>query len=304
MEIHEIRYFMALCRTLNFTKAADACHVSQPALTRAIQKMEDELGGLLFSRERGNTHLTELGRLVRPHLEDVIARTDAAKETAGRFLSLDNAPLRLGVMCTIGPVRFVSFLSEFRIQNPGIEVTLVESTPDLLTESLTRGETDLALLARPGGFDSPLRAIPLYRERFVVACSAGHRFASQAAVPVSALNGESYLARVNCEHQDVLRETCRSHGAQLRRSYNSEREDWILTMVAAGMGVCLLPEYSNTVPGVVGRPMVDPVVEREVCLVTMAGRRWSKPIEAFVSALRHYRWPEPSALAEVTRPAA
>ena len=71
MELHEIRYFLALSKTLNFTKAAEICNVSQPALTRAIQKMEDELGGLLFSRERNNTHLTELGRLLEPHLTEV-----------------------------------------------------------------------------------------------------------------------------------------------------------------------------------------------------------------------------------------
>src|SRR6185312_471185 len=74
MELHEIRYFLALSKTLNFTKAAEACHVSQPALTRAIRKMEDELGGLLFSRERNNTHMTELGRLIEPHLAEVLRR--------------------------------------------------------------------------------------------------------------------------------------------------------------------------------------------------------------------------------------
>ena len=96
MELHEIRYFLALSKTLNFTRAAEACNVSQPALTRAIQKMEDELGGLLFSRERNNTHLTELGRLLEPHLTEVLARTQMAKETATRFLRLDSAQLRLG----------------------------------------------------------------------------------------------------------------------------------------------------------------------------------------------------------------
>src|SRR3712207_1377866 len=102
MEIHEIRYFLAVCRTLNFTRAAEQCNVSQPALTRAIQKLEGELGGLLFSRERASTHLTELGRLMQPHLEEVLARTAAAREQAGRFLRLESAHLRLGVMCTIG----------------------------------------------------------------------------------------------------------------------------------------------------------------------------------------------------------
>lgn len=111
MESHEIRYFLALSGTLNFTKAAELCNVSQPALTRAIQKMEGELGGLLFSRERSNTHLTELGRMLKPHLEEVMAGAQAARETANRFLRLEGAPLSLGVMCSIGPLRFVSFLT-------------------------------------------------------------------------------------------------------------------------------------------------------------------------------------------------
>jgi DNA-binding transcriptional LysR family regulator len=99
MELHEIRYFLALSKTLNFTKAAEACHVSQPALTRAIQKMEDELGGLLFSRERSNTHLTQLGRLIEPHLAAVAAQAFEVKRTAVRFLKLEKASLAIGVMC-------------------------------------------------------------------------------------------------------------------------------------------------------------------------------------------------------------
>ena len=125
--------------------------------------MEDELGGLLFSRERNNTHLTELGRLLEPHLTEVLTRTQAAKETATRFLRLDSAQLRLGVMCTIGPVRFVSFLSRFRADNPGVEITLVEAVPDRLCDLLLKGELDVALLAKPDGFASPLQPQPLYR---------------------------------------------------------------------------------------------------------------------------------------------
>jgi DNA-binding transcriptional LysR family regulator len=75
-------------------------------------------------------------------------------------------------------------------------------------------------------------------------------------------------------------------------SFRSEREDWILTMVAAGMGICFLPEFSNTIPGVISRHVVDPSVAREVALVTVAGRRWSSPLSAFARAVRQYRWPE------------
>jgi DNA-binding transcriptional LysR family regulator len=96
MELHEIRYFLAMCDALNFTRAAERCHVTQPALTRAIQKLEAEFGGLLFSRERNRVHLTELGRLVQPNLEDALSRTVTAKTEAGRFLRLESADLRIG----------------------------------------------------------------------------------------------------------------------------------------------------------------------------------------------------------------
>ena len=292
MELHEIRYFLALNTTLNFTKAAEMCNVSQPALTRAIQKMEDELGGLLFSRERNNTHLTELGRMLVPHLTEVLTRTQTAKETAQRFLRLDSAHLKLGVMCTIGPVRFVSFLSRFRADNPGIEITLTEAVPNRLCDLLAKGELDVALIARPDGFAAPLQPQPLYRERFVIACSAGHPFARKNAVSVAELDGQPYLARINCEFFDTLRDTCHANGSHLVGAFRSEREDWILTMVAAGMGVCFLPEFSNTIPGVISRPVISPSIEREVCLVTIAGRRWSSPVSAFIRAVKQYRWPE------------
>jgi LysR family transcriptional regulator, hydrogen peroxide-inducible genes activator len=291
MELHEVRYFLAVCRTLNFTRAAEQCNVSQPALTRAIQKIEGELGGLLFSRERGNTHLTELGRLMQPHLEEVAARTAAARETASRFLSLESAHLRLGAMCTIGPMRFVGFLNRFRADHPGIELTLTEAVPSRLSEALLRGDLDVAVMAQPGGFDERLRAEPLYTERFVVACPAGHPFARQDAVAMGDMDGQVYLQRVNCEFRDVLRERCEATGARIVRSYRSEREDWIQTMVAAGMGVCFVPEYSATHPGLLLRPVVEPEVTREVCLVTVAGRRWSPAVSGFVQAVRRYRWP-------------
>src|SRR3954454_18713418 len=88
MEMHQIRYFLAVCLTLNFTRAAEQCHVTQPALTRAIQKLEEELGGLLFRRERKLTHLTDLGNLVRPQLEQILKQSEQAHSAAKSFLQL------------------------------------------------------------------------------------------------------------------------------------------------------------------------------------------------------------------------
>jgi LysR family transcriptional regulator, hydrogen peroxide-inducible genes activator len=121
-------------------------------------------------------------------------------------------------------------------------------------------------------------------------------------VSVAELDGQPYLARINCEFFDTLRDTCHANGSHLVGAFRSEREDWILTMVAAGMGVCFLPEYSNTIPGVISRPVISPSIEREVCLVTVAGRRWSSPVSAFIRAVKQYRWPEAPDAAESETP--
>ena len=292
--MQDIRYFLALSQTLNFTKAAEICNVSQPALTRAIRKLEDELGGLLFSREPNNTHMTDLGRLIEPHLTEIVTRAGEAKRTATRFLKLEEANFALGVMCTIAPVQFVNFLDRFKADNPGIEITMLEAVPDKLCNLLMKGEIDVALISRPDGFPAPLYSSKLYSERFVIACSASHRFARKNEIRMAELDGEFYISRINCEYYDVLDEMCRDRGINLVKSYRSEREDWILTMVAAGMGVCFLPEYTATFPGVIGCPVVSPSVERDVCLVTVAGRRWSSPVAAFVQAVRRHPWPSAS----------
>jgi DNA-binding transcriptional LysR family regulator len=114
--------------------------------------MEEELGGLLFSRERSNTHLTALGRLIEPHLSEVVARTGKAQQAAARFLKLEKAHLAVGVMCAIAPMQFVSFLGRFRADNPGVEVTLLEGVPDWLCDLLLKGELDVVLMAVPTAF--------------------------------------------------------------------------------------------------------------------------------------------------------
>jgi LysR family transcriptional regulator, hydrogen peroxide-inducible genes activator len=184
----------------------------------------------------------------------------------------------------------VNFLDRFRADNPGIEITMLEAMPDELCELLVKGKTDVALMARPDSFPAPLHASKLYSERFVIACSADHPFATKKEVSMAELDGEFCLSRVNCEFCRILDETCHKQGVNLVKSYRSEREDWILTMVAAGMGVCFLPEYTAVYPGVVSCPVVSPSVERDVCLITVAGRRWSAPVAAFVQAVRRYSW--------------
>jgi LysR family transcriptional regulator, hydrogen peroxide-inducible genes activator len=291
MEMHQIRYFLAVAELLNFTRAAEQCNVTQPALTRAIQKLEEELGGLLFRRERSLTHLTELGRLMQPHLKQVLEESEAARTTAKSFLRLDEAHLNLGVMCTIGPMRFVAFLRDFNARHPGVDVRLLETVPSMLSDQLLAEKLDVAVAAKPDAFDERLRLLPLYRERFVVAFPSGHRFEQRNAVPLAELKGEGYLRRVNCEYADHIGNLRQKCGAEVRRLYASEREDWIQAMIAAGLGVCIMPEHSPSTPGVITRPVIEPEITREVGLLTIAGRRHSPAVAAFIRAAQTYRWP-------------
>ena len=103
MELYQIRYFVALCDTLNFARAAERCNVSQPSLSRAVQKLEQELGALLIHRERRRTHLTELGELVEPMLRELLSHSERIKAAAERQLSRDKTILRLGIMSSMGP---------------------------------------------------------------------------------------------------------------------------------------------------------------------------------------------------------
>lgn len=290
MEMHEIRYFLAACQTLNFHRAAERVHVGQPALTRAIQKLEAELGGHLFHREKGHVQLTDFGGLMRTHLDDVFQRSETAKSMARRFLSLDAASLTLGVLSTIGPQRFVGFLKAFRQRQPGIEITVIEGRANRLVKLLAEGGLDVAVLARPEPFDPRLKAEPLYRERFGLAFSAAHPFARRNTIRLADLEGETCLECIDCDYAALIDACCRRHGLQIRPAFRSEREDWILAMVAAGMGVCFMAEFSACRPGVCHRPMTDPEIMREVSVVSVAGRSLSPAAAAFIAAARDYRW--------------
>ena len=290
MEMHQIRYFLAVCETLNFTRAAESCNVTQPALTRAVQKLEEEMGGLLLRRERSRTHLTEFGQAMRPHLEEVLRNTEAAGTTAKSFLTLDEGALRLGVMCTVGPLRCVGLMTRFNREHPGIAVNLREGVPEHLAALLADGELDIAIMTVPESFRERLQVKLLYRERFVVAFPPGHRFHGQEAVRTEDCDGESYLMRLNCEYATCWDNFVKEHGIELKEVYRSEREDWIQTMVMAGLGICFMPEFSPLFPGLSTRPLVEPEVHREVALVTMPGRRFSAAVAAFVRTVTQHRW--------------
>src|SRR5215510_10270223 len=176
MEIHEIRYFLAVADTLNFTRAAERCNVSQPALTRAVQNLEGKLGGPLVHRERGNTHLTELGRITLPHCREVLQQMEEARKRAKSFCTLEKTRLTIGLMCTIGPHRLVDLFSSFREDNEGVEVYMKDAPAGQLEEFLSKGYIFIFLMRHRPPTSTLFPYPTLFRERFVIAVGPGHPF--------------------------------------------------------------------------------------------------------------------------------
>jgi len=222
--------------------------------------------------------------------ETALRALDSAKLPAGDYLGLAAMPLRLGVMCTIGALRFTPFLAGFRREFPGLRLNVAEGTPERLLAQLDAGGLDLAVMAQPGAYAPRWRVTALYRERFVVALPFGHKLAKGRAVALADLAGASYVDRESCEYGNHIGALMDARGVAVEIVYASDREDWVQMMIVSGAGLACMPEFSGLLPGLVVRPMTDPEVVREISLVAPAGRRPTPAAETFARAIARYDW--------------
>jgi len=286
VELHQVRYFVTLCKTLNFTRAAEACNVTQPALTRAIQRLEDELGGALFQRERNLTQLTELGRLMRPLLEQTIAAAEAAKENATRFKRSELAMLRIGLPSDISAGIVAAPLREMIRQIPTLEIELKLAHQDRLADVLLQGEADAALLDDSIDLPDRLDAWLLFGEGYQLAFAPSHRLAQLNALTPASLDGETLLGRRGCRASAQLQQLCAAAGSSLRLRPASDSEEHIQHLAAIELGVALLPQHLQPQPPLLSRPLLDGFLRRSVLLCAVSGRRYSPALDAFLRLTR------------------
>jgi DNA-binding transcriptional LysR family regulator len=291
MQMSQIRYVLAAARTLNFTKAAAECNVSQPALTKAIKTLEGELGSPLFHREGKRILLSGFGQSMLPHLQHIMDEAEVTKTLAVNFKLLNQVPIRLGVMSTVGHGRLSRFLAEFQQDFAGIEVAVSEAGGTALGTKLQDGELDLAVLNPRELAADAFEVYELYRERYVVVVPPGHRLAALDAIRLGDLSRERYVDRLACEMRELVMAACVEMDIELYARFRSEREDWVQAMVQANIGFAFMPEYSVTLPELLRRPLVDPIVERTVCLINMPGRPFTPAVSAFVRAAKRFDWP-------------
>lgn len=294
MELQQIRYFLALAEELNFTRAAERCGVSQPSLTRAIKRLEDELGGQLVRRERNRTHLSELGRRIKPRLQQALSLTEIAQSEAENFSQMTTASLSIGVMCTIGPSRMISLVDHLGSEYSHLKITVRTGSGREIIEWLLEGKIDVAFVSM-SEYPDEIAVNQLYRERYMIACPPNHRFVQMNTIPIREMEGEKYVLRLNCEYLDYFNlalggyETnkkmqLQSSMASMEVVHRSESEEWIQAMVVAGMGCAVVPQYMSLNAELQMRPLVEPSVHRTIGVATVRGRPHT-PMVRFVTTL-------------------
>ena len=291
MEMHQVRYFLAVAKELNFSRAAEKCNVSQPSLSRAIQLLEGEFGGQLFRREHSRTHLSDLGKMIRPHLETVYNAAKKAKELSRDVTKMQKTPFKLGIMSTISPNEIVDLIAALEARYEGLELRLCDASAADLRKRLLVGDLEVVIYALPGEeADERTHVQPLFSEQMVIAVNRQHRLANEVGFPVKELNGEHYIHRMNCEFAGYADHILQEKGVTCAPTFWSERDEWTLAMVAAGLGFAFMPANSVNHPDVVGIPVIEPEFWRQVNLVTVRGRPYSPGVGALVREAMRKKW--------------
>ena len=296
MTLTELKYIVAVARERHFGKAAEACFVSQPTLSVAIKKLEEELELKIFERNASEIAVTPLGEEIVRQAQTVLEQAAAIKEIAKRGKDPLAGPLRLGVIYTIGPYLLPNLVRQVIERTPQMPLMLQENFTVKLLDMLRTGELDCAIMAEPFP-DTGLAVAPLYDEPFMVALPDSHPLAQRQRISSEELKKETMLllGTGHCFRDHVL-EVCpefarfASDAEGIRKSFEGSSLETIRYMVASGMGITVVPQLSVSAwdhpggPGhVVYIPFEPPVPTRRVVL---AWRRSFTRYEA-IAALRN-----------------
>jgi LysR family hydrogen peroxide-inducible transcriptional activator len=245
MNIRDLRYAVAVAERRHFGRAAADCHVSQPALSGQIRKLEEQLGVALFERTKRSVRTTPVGEEIVAHARDLLKLVGLIEETAKARIDPLSGPLRLGMIPTIGPYLTPLLLPSIPRGLPKIELQLSEDVTESLERRLVEGEIDAALLATPAG-DSRLAEIPLYDEPFWVALPQRHPMAYREDVDVADIRHDELLllADGHCLRDQVLSFCSKAFRNRPAVSTQNTSLTTILALVGAGAGITLVPAMS------------------------------------------------------------
>jgi DNA-binding transcriptional LysR family regulator len=290
MEMHQVRYFLAVAQERNFTRAAERCNVTQPSLTRAIQKLEEEFGGQLFRRERALTHLTELGRLMLPHLERSYEAAQQARALARQVERAQLAPLSLGIATDIHlpglPMHFMDLGRSFS----GFELSLVCAESPALVEAALAGDVDVIIADLPGDVSDRVDRWELFQDSYGLLLRTDHPLSRSGGLALEDLAGLAFVG-IGTEtgtrlagRLPVLPDIVHHAGSIAAAGL----------LVAGGLGAALVPDTMAFPAETAWRPVEGLAIERTVAVAAVAGRRRSVAADAFVKSVRARGWGHPA----------
>ena len=300
MEMQQIRYFIAVAKQLNFTQAASDCNVTQPALSRAIKNLEDELGGDLFRRERTLSHLTDLGRMMLPLLTQCYDSAVAAKTLASSYKKGTTTPLRLALSHTVNLALLVPVLSELAKAFPGIELQFFRGNGANIAERLKNGDSELAVAGPLGEAWERLDVWPLFEEGYELVVHKSHPLAMRNRIGLADIGSLRLISRPYCEQADDLDGLLRAAGIEQKVGDHILSDQDMLSVLEANVGAAIMPESARNGASVRGIGIDGISLRRPVSLYAVAGRARSAAAAGLMNLLRAADW---STLLPMARPA-
>lgn len=292
MEMHQVRYFLAVAQLLNFTRAAEECNVTQPSLTRAIKQLEAELGGDLFRRERPAAQLTELGQRMHPLLKQCYEAAAGARSLASSFKSGEVGALRIALTHAIDLSLLIPHLNQIKRQFNRLEFRFLRGTGREVAEYLKKGEAELGIAAEIDEAWERLDVWPLFTEGFELVVGKDHRLAVKDTVEFDDLRSEQLLSRAYCEHAKRIASSLREHGVDIDHSHEISSERDLIELVEADIGIAMVP-HTSPVPDSLKRAAVAGLdARRTVNLYGVAGRQRTAVANAVMRMLRGADWRE------------
>lgn len=286
MEIHQLRYYLAVARARNFSRAAEQCHVAQPSLSQQIMKLEDELGERLFERTKREVSLTPAGEVFRQHAEDVLDGVERARDCVREVRGVLRGRVALGALPTVAPYYLPRKLRAFAAEHPQVEVVVHEDTTEQLARAVLSKEIDAAIVSLPVE-RAGLVAEEFFDEDLLVALPAGHPLAGRRTLALDDLENEAFILMKegHCLAGQAL-QFCRLNGFSPRVSFRSAQIETVLAFVAAGWGISIVPAMARKPDTKNIRYRALKGMTRSVGVIHREGRPLSHAARALLEFLR------------------
>jgi DNA-binding transcriptional LysR family regulator len=285
MDLYQVRYFLTIAETGNFSRAAERLYLSQPSLSTGIKKLEQEFGVALFERGGRRTVLTTAGR---SFLEKATIIMDQYQAALHELKGFDDQPiLRLGALTTMRVTELADLVSTFQQHHLNVTIELRDGTQEKLRDWLEQGEVDVVLTVL-GDREEPQASAVLFRQPLLLAVPHTHPFAHRTSVRLEELNGQPFIDRINCEFAERECEILEAKNIHPKVVNRASHEEWVISWIKAGLGISIMPRWRGLM-GIVYIPIVDLDFQRTI------GIKWrqqqsSKIVEQFCHYAASHNW--------------